>query len=86
MKQVITLLKKAILYLAIENVYKKQLLWNPPESNSNEIKTMIYLVEKCLYKDTDWRYPTPNLLQDNIFKNGKRIFYLIYSHKATQDI
>ena len=40
--------EKAILSLAIENIQKKQSLWNPLENNSNEIKTMIYLIEKCL--------------------------------------
>ena len=42
--------EKAILPLAIENIQKKHSLWNPLESNSNEIKRMIYLVESAFRK------------------------------------
>ena len=42
--------EKAILPLPIENIQKKHSLWNPLESNSNEIKRMIYLVENAFRK------------------------------------
>ena len=61
--------KNATLPLTIDNPLRKQSLWIPPKSNSNEIETFISLAEKDLFQDTSRKRIPSNLLED-----GKKAF------------
>ena len=50
--------------LTIENPPRKQSLWIPPKSNSNEIVTFISLVEKDVFQDTSRKRIPLNLTED----------------------
>ena len=56
--------KNTALPLAIDNPPLKQSLSIPPKSDSNEIETIISLVEKDLFQDTSRKRVPSNLLQD----------------------
>ena len=50
--------------LTIDNPSRKQSLWVPPKSNSNEIETFISLFVKDLFPDTSRKRITSNLSED----------------------
>ena len=56
--------KNTTLPLTIDNPPRKQSLWIPPKSNSNEIETFISLVEKDLFQDTSRKRIPSNLSED----------------------